>query len=62
MDQKALADAANIGINTVRNLEGSGAEPVGGRTDTLTAIRAALQRAGVIFLEDGQRAMGWASG
>lgn len=54
MDQKALADAAGIGINTVRNMEGSGAEPVRGRTDTLDAIRAALRSAGAVMLEDGQ--------
>jgi transcriptional regulator with XRE-family HTH domain len=54
MDQKALAEAAQIGINTVRNIEGSGPEPAAGRIDTLNAIREALQRAGVIFVEEGQ--------
>lgn len=54
MDQKALAKAAQIGVNTVRNIESSGEEPAAGRIDTLNAIRGALHRAGIVFLEEGQ--------
>lgn len=47
MDQKALADAAGVGINTIRNFEGAGQAIVRGRIDTLEAIRSALFTAGV---------------
>lgn len=54
MDQKALADAANIGINTVRNFEGWGSAIVRGRLDTMQAIQDAFRVVGVELLEDGQ--------
>lgn len=54
MDQKALADAANIGINTVRNFEGWGKEIVRGRLDTMQAIQEAFRAVGIDMLEDGQ--------
>lgn len=54
MDQKALADAAGVGINTIRNFEGAGQETVRGRIDTLEATRSALFTAGVELLDDGQ--------
>eukprot|EP01132_Coremiostelium_polycephalum_P007100 gene7100-8755_t len=54
MDQKALADAAGVGINTIRNFEGAGQAIVRGRIDTLEAIRSALFTAGVELLDDGQ--------
>ncbi|TIN15864.1 MAG: helix-turn-helix transcriptional regulator [Mesorhizobium sp.] len=54
MDQKALADAANIGINTVRNFEGWGSAIVRGRLDTMQAINDAFGAVGIELLEDGQ--------
>ncbi|WP_245418598.1 XRE family transcriptional regulator [Mesorhizobium sp. WSM3864] len=54
MDQKALADAANIGINTVRNFEGWGGAIVRGRLDTMQAINDAFGAVGIELLEDGQ--------
>lgn len=54
MDQKALADAAKIGINTVRNFEGWGSAIVRGRLDTMQAIKDAFSDVGVELLEDGQ--------
>lgn len=53
MDQQALADAAKIGINTVRNMEGSGAERIRVRTDTLDAVIDALKGAGVVIVDEG---------
>jgi transcriptional regulator with XRE-family HTH domain len=52
LDQKTLADRADVGINTVRNMEAAGASDVRGRTDTLNAVVAALKAAGVIFVEE----------
>ncbi len=54
MGQKSLADAASVGINTIRNFEASGKEAVQGRIGTLEAIRNALFKAGVELLDDGQ--------
>lgn len=53
MDQQALADSAKIGINTVRNMEGAGAERIRVRTDTLDAVIDALKTAGVIIIDEG---------
>lgn len=53
LDQQALADKAGIGINTVRNMEASGAERIRVRTDTLDAVTDALRTAGVIFVNEG---------
>lgn len=58
MNQEDLATAANVGINTIRNFEGAGAEVVRGRLDTMEAIRAAFQAVGVELLEDGQVSTG----
>lgn len=53
MGQQELADAAKIGINTVRNMEGVGVERIRVRTDTLDAVADALKAAGVVFVDDG---------
>lgn len=58
LDQKQLADLADVGINTVRNLEAAGAANVRGRTETLDAIVAALKSAGVIFVEENGEGQG----
>ncbi|WP_292015670.1 hypothetical protein [Mesorhizobium sp.] len=54
MDQKQLADAADVGINTIRNFEKWNDQIVRGRLDTMNNIYAALAKVGVVFLEDGQ--------
>ncbi|WP_095201282.1 helix-turn-helix domain-containing protein [Mesorhizobium carmichaelinearum] len=54
MDQKQLAEAARVGINTIRNFEGWNDQIVRGRLDTMNNIYAALANVGVVFLEDGQ--------
>ncbi|MFE1603004.1 helix-turn-helix domain-containing protein [Methylobacterium sp. ID0610] len=49
--QAELAAAASVGVVTVRQLEGQGAEP---RPATLTVIRQAFEKAGVELIpEDG---------
>lgn len=53
MGQQELADAAKIGINTVRNMEGMGAERIRVRTDTLDAVADALKAAGIVLIDDG---------
>jgi hypothetical protein len=54
MDQQTLADKAGIGINTVRNMEGVGADRIRVRTDTLDAVVDALRAAGVVLVDEGQ--------
>jgi transcriptional regulator with XRE-family HTH domain len=52
LDQKALAERAGVGVNTIRNFEAAGASSVRGRLDTLDAIVEALKSAGVVFVAE----------
>lgn len=48
--QDDLADAAEIGVSTVKRLEaGDGTGPIGGRPSTVIALLSALIAAGVSF-------------
>jgi transcriptional regulator with XRE-family HTH domain len=47
--QQELADAAHIGVATIRLFEGEGAEP---RHATLAVLRRALELAGIEFIEE----------
>ena len=47
-NQQQLADAAGVGIVTVRHFEGGKAEP---RRATLDVIRRALEAAGIEFID-----------
>jgi transcriptional regulator with XRE-family HTH domain len=47
--QQELADAARIGVATVRLFEGNGAEP---RHATLAVVRRAFELAGVEFIDE----------
>ena len=49
VDQKWLAESSGVSINTVRNMEGRGAEPITSGAVTLRKVQAALERAGVEF-------------
>lgn len=53
--QQQLADAARVGVVTVRQFENGGAQP---RNATLDVIARALEAQGIQFLEDGQAAAG----
>ena len=44
--QRQLADASGVGLSTVVDFENDRREP---RAENLTAIRAALEKAGIIF-------------
>ena len=54
MEQSALAAAAGVNVNTIRNLEASKSEPIKGNNQTVVAVQAALEKAGVEFLNHGQ--------
>jgi transcriptional regulator with XRE-family HTH domain len=47
--QQQLADAARVGVVTVRQFESGGSQP---RNATLDVIQRALEEAGVIFVEE----------
>ena len=47
--QQQLANAARVGVVTVRQFEGGGSHP---RNATLAVIKRALEEAGVIFVEE----------
>jgi transcriptional regulator with XRE-family HTH domain len=53
MDQAALADRAGVSINTIRNMEATGAAPVGGWSSTRDKVQAALEKAGIEFTNGG---------
>ena len=50
--QQTLADRALVAINTVRAIESDRAYPVP-KPDSVTAVRRALERAGIVFLSNG---------
>jgi transcriptional regulator with XRE-family HTH domain len=48
MTQSQLADAANVGLSTVKSFESGQSIPM---ANNLSAIRAALEGAGVLFID-----------
>jgi DNA-binding XRE family transcriptional regulator len=53
--QVDLADASGVALQSIKNIETGKTDP---RLSTATALRAALEKAGVIFLDDGQSVSG----
>lgn len=51
MDQKTLAGAANISLPTLRRMEASEG-PASGLKNNVLAVRAALEAAGIEFIND----------
>lgn len=49
--QSDLADASGVSLPTIKRLEAASGE-IGGRADTASAIRAALETAGVEFIPE----------
>lgn len=54
VEQKALADASGVSINTIRNMEARGAEEITSSAVTVRKVQQALESAGVEFLNHGQ--------
>lgn len=55
--QERLATAADISIPTIKRLEAQDG-PLGGRDETARKIRAALERAGVDFIDENGGGLG----
>ena len=53
MEQIDLAKRARVGVGTIRRMEAFDG-PIGSRTDTLGNVMAALEKAGVEFLDNDQ--------
>jgi transcriptional regulator with XRE-family HTH domain len=49
IDQETLAKKAGVSDNTIRNMEGRGADPVGGFASTRSKVREALASMGIKF-------------
>ena len=51
LDQATLADSANVSVQTLRRMEATEGPP-GGYPNNIAAVRAALEKAGVDFIDE----------
>jgi hypothetical protein len=54
VDQAWVAKAADVAINTIRNMEGRGSEPITSSAVTVRKVQLVLESAGIEFLNGGQ--------
>ena len=54
MDQNALADAAGVNVNTIRNMEAKGSAILTSSVEVVRRVQMALEAAGVEFLNHGR--------
>ncbi len=54
LTQTEVAKFAGIHVNTLRDMERTHMEPVGGKVETLNAVLGVLEGRGVEFLNHGQ--------
>lgn len=54
MDQVTLAERSKVSANTIRSMEGKGANMLTSGLDTVQAVQSALEAAGVEFLNHGR--------
>ena len=52
MDQTVLAEKADVSVETIKRLEKLEGPLVGAKAGTLDAVQHALEKAGVIFVEE----------
>lgn len=52
LEQRDLSEAAEVGVNTIRNMEARGTETVRVRLETLERVTKALHQAGVEFIAE----------
>jgi hypothetical protein len=54
VDQQTVAEAAKVAVNTVRNMEGRGPNPITSGAMTVRSVQKALEIFGVVFTNDGE--------
>jgi transcriptional regulator with XRE-family HTH domain len=54
VDQQEVADAAGVNVNTIRNMEARGAEPITSSAVTVRSVQLALEAMGIEFLNHSQ--------
>lgn len=54
MDQGALAKAADVSVNTIRNMEASKEGTINANNQTVVAVQKALEKVGIEFLNHDQ--------
>src|SRR5271155_1715392 len=50
VDQQQIADSAGVNVNTIRNMEARGAEPITSSAVTVHNVQVALEALGIEFL------------
>jgi len=53
VEQRDLAQAAGVHVNTVRSMEAAGASAIAGRAQNVQAVQRVLEANGVEFLNHG---------
>ena len=53
VEQARLAEVAGLNVNTIRNMEAAGPNPISGRSVNVQAVQRALETEGVEFLNHG---------
>lgn len=54
VDQLAVAEAASVAVNTIRNMESRGSNPITSGAVTVRNVQSALEKFGVEFLNGEQ--------
>jgi transcriptional regulator with XRE-family HTH domain len=54
VDQQQVADSAGVNVNTIRNMEGRGAEPITSSAVTVRKVQLALEALGIEFFNHSQ--------
>ncbi|KAB2664181.1 hypothetical protein F9K91_14860 [Brucella tritici] len=54
VEQKEIAEASGVHVNTIRSMEASGLAPIAGRSQNVQAVQRALEAKGIEFLNHGK--------
>ena len=54
VEQKDVAEASGVHVNTIRSMEAAGAGAIAGRAQNVQAVQRALEEQGIEFLNHGQ--------
>jgi transcriptional regulator with XRE-family HTH domain len=54
LEQKEVAEKAGVNVNTIRNMEAAGANPIAGRSQNVQLVQRVMEDFGIEFLNHGQ--------